>query len=132
MKKLVSWSLVLSLVAGQVAPCWAQAAASTTAECSEQGRLDATRTSTSGAFTVGLLSGFGLGLIGTGLAWGFQATPRPDESKLATLPSAECREAFRETYGREGKARKRGAALTGGLIGTAIIVTIVVASGSSN
>jgi hypothetical protein len=101
---------------------------STTMACIEKGAHSGSRTSTGGALAIGVVSGVGLGLIGTGLAWAFQGEPLPPAAELNALDSAECRVAYKDSYGEQGKRRKRSAALTGGLIGTAVLLGVVAAS----
>lgn len=161
MKKIVSVLLTFTLVLTYALPCWSQTPDSTQsapappstgvttatpssegpvngkpthtpAEFAEQGKSDAREVGTGGAFTIGLVSGFGLGIIGTALAWGFQGEPDPPKAKTEPLPNVESRLAYSDAYGKAGKSKKRGAALVGGLIGTAAIVAVVAASGSES
>lgn len=133
MQKFTCLVLSIALVSAPVLPCLARAADATSppdatagsAACTEQGREAGRRTSTTGAFTIGLVSGFGLGLIGTGLAWAFQGEPQPPAASVQALENAECRIAYAGEYGRQGRAKKRLAVLTGGLVGTALIVGVV-------
>ncbi|HET9327408.1 MAG TPA: hypothetical protein VFQ05_11580 [Candidatus Eisenbacteria bacterium] len=160
MKKMVSLLLTFTLVLTYALPCWSQTPdstqstpappsavttatpssevpvngkpAHTPAEFAEQGKSDARELGTGGAFTIGLVSGIGLGIIGTALAWGFQGEPDPPKAKTEPLPNVESRLAYSDAYGKAGKSKKRGAALVGGLIGTAAIVAVVAASGSGS
>ena len=141
MKQILSLFLAISVAVTSVSPCFAQVAAQTgqgmkavrtAADCSEQGRDAGNLHSTGGAFTVGVASGVLLGLIGTGGAWLFQGTPEPSSEALQGLDNAECRQAFREAYGQTAKRKKRGAALKGGLLGTAVAVVLILSSSSSN
>lgn len=153
MKKLLSLLLTFSLVLSSVVPCWSQAPDSSQAtapisnaapitdtapaskpalnysDFAEQGKRDAQETGTGGAFTIGVVSGLGLGFIGTVLACGFQGEPEAPPAKTEPLLNTESRLAYTTAYGKEGKRKKRGAALVGGLIGTAALVSIIVASG---
>ncbi|MGI9174144.1 MAG: hypothetical protein ACR2GR_02335 [Rhodothermales bacterium] len=83
----------------------------------------------------GFAGGVGLGLIGTGVAYGLAA------NSSATLPadkvvfiqgrSADYRLAYQRAY-KDGVQRKRKrSALVGGFVGTAAIVTVLVASGAN-
>ena len=135
MKKLVSVALAMTMTLTSVLPCFAQtsevaATTSTAADCVEKGRADGKAMGTGGAFTIGLVSGVGLGLLGTLIAWVAQGEPDPPATEAAKLENAECRLNYADAYAKSGKRKKRGAALTGGLIGTAAIVAVLVSSGS--
>jgi hypothetical protein len=99
-------------------------------DCMLRGTADGKKTSTGGAFTVGITSGFLLGLIGTAIAYVAQGEPRPTQAESAANLGAGCRLAYEDAYGEAGKKKKKNSALLGGLIGTAIIV-IVIASSSN-
>ena len=100
-------------------------------DCVLRGRSDGSKTSTGGAFGIGVASGLLLGLIGTGIAYFAQGEPSPTAAQSAAIADASCRLAYEDAYGKEGKKKKRSSALTGGLIGTAVIVVAIVASGDS-
>uniref|UniRef100_A0A832IC02 Uncharacterized protein n=1 Tax=Eiseniibacteriota bacterium TaxID=2212470 RepID=A0A832IC02_UNCEI len=140
MKRPISLLLSVSMLVSSVAPCWSQAPAGAAAPpapalshaaCSERGVREADHVGTGGAFTVGLVSGLGLGLIGTALAWGLQARPQPPAETQESLDNAECRLAYRNAYASAGQGKKRRAALIGGLIGTTVVVVAVAASGGA-
>jgi hypothetical protein len=100
-------------------------------KCHQMGKADASKLGTSGSFVGGLVGGLFLGLIGTGIAVLAQGQPEPPEASLQALEREECQYAYTEAYESKGRSKKRTSALTGGLIGTAVLVVIVVAAGSS-
>jgi hypothetical protein len=87
---------------------------------------------TGGSFAGGFAGGIFLGLIGTGIAY---AAQNPSE-----LPMHERVEAqwfgseyvlgLQQGYADRTRSRKRSSALTGGLLGTATLVVLVMSSGS--
>jgi hypothetical protein len=79
--------------------------------------------STGGSFAGGLGLGLVLGLIGTGIAYAVASEPEPPYEAISRDMEETCRSAFIEGYKREGKTRKRSAALTGGFVGTVIVAT---------
>ena len=97
-------------------------------DCILRGDEDGQRTSTSGAFTVGITSGILLGLVGTLIAYVAQGEPKPTQAQSAASPGAQCRLLYEDAYGKAGREKKRHSALVGGLIGTGIIVTVILAS----
>ena len=99
-------------------------------DCELRGSADGKKTSTGGAFAVGITSGLLLGLIGTAIAYVGQGEPKPTQAQSAANPGTGCRLAYEDAYGKVGKSRKRNSALLGGLIGTAIIVTVIYSSGN--
>lgn len=112
-------------------PAPAQVGTSSNAsDCMERGGTDGARISTGGAFTVGLTCGVLLGLIGTGIAYFTQAEPKPSTNQAAVNTDPACRLAYEDAYGEAGKKKKKRSALIGGLIGTAVIVTVITASGN--
>jgi hypothetical protein len=101
-------------------------------KCHQQGKEDGSKLGTTGSFIGGLAGGVLLGLIGTGIAVLVQSTPEPSADKLEALEREECRYAYTEAYESKGKGKKRTSALIGGLVGTAVLVGIIVASNSSD
>jgi len=137
MKRTICLVLVFALLNATVLPCWSQNAPATSpgttpAACNQQGRADGKETSTGGALAIGLVSGLGLGLIGTIVAVVAQGEPEPPADKVAALQDTECRLEYKDAYGKSGKGKKRGAALLGGLLGTAALVAIVASSNSGS
>lgn len=133
MRRLVSLIAVVAFASSLAAPCWSQGTAPAAApgSCHEKGRAEGENFPTGGAFTVGLVSGALAGLIGTGIAYAFQGEPAAPESSVGPLTDGTCRIEFRDAYAKAGRAKKRKAALTGGLLGTGIAVVAIVAAGAN-
>jgi hypothetical protein len=96
------------------------------------GQALANQQSVGGRFAGGFAAGFFLGLIGTGIAWavaGSDDTPVPSThaSQLASS-NPNYNLAFQQGYSARLKSRRKSSALTGGLVGTAVIVTILLAT----
>jgi hypothetical protein len=103
--------------------------------CHKQGEDDAQARSTSGSTIAGFASGFLLGLIGTGIVVLAQSKSEPSDSVMMSLEEAseECQYAYTQAFEDESIKMKRKSALTGGLIGTAVLVAIYLAAeGGSN
>ena len=100
--------------------------------CIERGLSDGKHAPTGGAFAIGFVSGFFLGLIGTGIAYAGQAEPEAPAFIKYGSGDATCRMAYADVFGKMGKKQKRNAALQGGILGTVAIVVLVVSAGSSN
>lgn len=105
-------------------------ALSNMSDCTLRGRNAGEKVSTGGAFTVGVTCGLLLGLIGTGIAYFTQATPRPTTAEAAAITDPACRLAYEDAYGEAGKPKKKQSALIGGLIGTVVLVVVYSASGN--
>lgn len=100
------------------------------------GRAAAERIGTAGSFAGGFAGGFFLGLIGTGIAY---AAASGSDAQLPALEAARLAQAtsdyqlaFRQGFEERVRSRRKGAALTGGLLGTAVIVVILVSAAGSN
>lgn len=96
------------------------------------GRAAAERVGTGGSFAGGFVGGFFLGLIGTGIAYAVASgsdaqLPALDAARLAQATS-DYQLAFRQGFEERVRARRKGAALTGGLLGTATIVVLVLSA----
>ncbi|MCD4828458.1 MAG: hypothetical protein K8R90_03390 [Candidatus Cloacimonetes bacterium] len=89
------------------------------------GRAAGEQHSSSGWFIGGVASGFLLGLIGTAIIAVAASGTVP-----AYIPDEVDAMGYRTGYIDRSKSKNRGAAIGGGLLGTAIIVIIFVASGS--
>lgn len=76
----------------------------------------------------GFVSGAFLGLIGTAITWALanSSTATPDR-----MPDSVEQSCFREGYSAKARSTNSGAALTGGLLGTALLVVLVVSASSS-
>jgi hypothetical protein len=100
-------------------------------DCIESGRNDGRHADTGGSFVGGLFGGLLLGVIGTGIAYVAQGEPDPPTTARYAKQGAECRMAYSDAFGEQGKKRKRSAALTGGLLGTAVWIVVIAAASSS-
>ena len=98
------------------------------------GMADAqTMHSSGGRFGGGMLLGITLGLIGTGIAYALASSSEPipmivPEERNGQAVDANC---YRVGYVDKAKSKNKSAALSGGLLGTAAFVLIVVASTSN-
>jgi hypothetical protein len=100
--------------------------------CKMQGKSDGKTIKTGGSFAGGFAGGVLLGLIGTGIAVLAQSKPEPPIDKVMAMPADTCRTIYTEAYKSAGKGKKQSSALVGGLVGTAIIVTVILATSSSD
>ena len=84
----------------------------------------------SGWMAGGFVSGILLGLIGTGISWAMASSSSVDVNRVPDGVEASC---YRDGYTSKAKSKNSSNALTGGLLGTAVLVVLVVsaASGSS-
>jgi hypothetical protein len=99
-----------------------------------EGQTAAMNVGTGGWFGGSFASGVFLGLIGTGVSWGLAAgsnADMPPEKKLTiTNPDPSYRAFAEKAYGDKVRAKRKSAALKGGLLGTAAFV-LIYASASS-
>lgn len=99
-----------------------------------EGQTAAMNVGTSGWFSGSFVSGVFLGLIGTGVSYGAAAASNvemPPEKKLMITSPDPSYQAFAEkAYSDKVRAKRKSAALKGGLLGTAAFV-ILYASASS-
>jgi hypothetical protein len=96
-----------------------------------RGRADADQVhSGSGWMAGGFVSGILLGLIGTGVAWAMASSSTVEVSRVPEGLDASC---YRDGYTSKAKSKNSTNALTGGLLGTAVLIVLVVSatSGSS-
>lgn len=137
MKRVTGLLTLVALVSTLVTPSWSQGMApdssrsappAASASCFEQGREAGSSYPTGGAFTVGLVSGALAGLIGTGLAYAFQAEPAAPEELVRPIADSGCRVEFRSAYAKEARAKKRRSALLGGLLGSAVAAVVIVST----
>ena len=101
-----------------------------------EGEVAAQRVGTGGWFVGGFASGLVLGLIGTAVIYvaaGNSDTAVPPDRRLviANQPS-HYQQAFEVGYGEKIKSKRKGAALGGGLLGTATIVLLIVSASSGD
>ena len=130
-----------SLLAQQSQPsAVTQAGTPSAAELMARGRLDGTNAAqgvgTGGWMAGGIATGVLTGLIGTVVIWAAAgssdvAVPADRRVQIADQP-ATYQQQYESGYGEKLKARRKGAALGGGLLGTAALVLMVMsASGDS-
>lgn len=104
--------------------------------CAEQGQREGAMIKTGGAFACGLVGGLTLGLIGTGIAFAAQGSPRAPEMQAQVAAVRGLDERCLYDYNREfesaGKFQKRKAAVAGGIMGTAAIVVAVLSATRSH
>lgn len=108
-------------------------AAASWADCALMGKRHGQNIGTGGSTAGGLIGGVLLGLIGTGVAVLAQSKSEPPAQYLFEMEEkgGECQYAYIEAFNQESIGKKRKAALTGGLIGTAVLLAIVVANSGS-
>lgn len=96
-----------------------------------RGRADADQVhSGSGWMAGGFVSGILLGLIGTGITWAMANSSTVEVSRVPEGLDANC---YRDGYTSKARSKNTTNALTGGLLGTAVLIVLVVSatSGSS-
>jgi len=100
------------------------------ADCHMMGKRHGKNVGTGGSMAGGLVGGLLLGLIGTGIAVLAQSESDPPAEYLFEMEDrgGECQYAYIEAFNSQSVSKKRKAALTGGLIGTAVLVMVVVAA----
>ena len=78
----------------------------------------------------GLASGVFLGLIGTGIMYAVASSSSSDVERVPDGVDGSC---YRAGYSAKARSMNTSSALTGGLLGTAVLVLLVVSatSGSS-
>jgi len=98
--------------------------------CDMRGKSDGRKQSTGGSTVGGLFGGLLLGLIGTGIAVLAQTKSDPPADYMLQLDgqSDECKYAYIEAFRDANHSKKKSSALTGGLIGTVVIVSIILAT----
>jgi hypothetical protein len=96
--------------------------------CHQKGKVDGGKVSSGGSGVAGFAGGVLLGLIGTGLVVLIQSDSDPKAENMVALEGEECKYAYIEAFQDKSLSKKRKSALIGGLIGTAILVMVVVAS----
>ena len=95
-----------------------------------RGRADADQVhSGSGWMAGGFVSGILLGLIGTGVAWAMASSSTVEVSPVPEGLDASC---YRDGYTSKAKSKNATNALTGGLLGTAVLVVLLVSATSGS
>ena len=77
----------------------------------------------------GVVLGFLGGPYGTGLIWGVSFLPNPRPILVPEEAEEMC---YRQGFKKEAKGDNNVAAGVGGLIGTALLITVVIATGGAN
>jgi hypothetical protein len=97
------------------------------------GQMLANTRGTGGSFVGGLAGGLVLGLIGTGIAYAAQGPSELPVSALAESQKygSEYLLGVQQGFADRSKAKKRSSALTGGLLGTAAFVALVLSASGS-
>ena len=83
----------------------------------------------SGWMIGGLASGVLLGLIGTAITYAIASSSTPEARSIPEGVEATC---YRDGYVSRAKSMNTTNALTGGLIGTAVLVLIVISASSAS
>ena len=83
----------------------------------------------SGWMAGGFVSGILLGLIGTGISWAMASSSSVEVNRVPDGVEASC---YREGYTSKAKGKNSSNALTGGLLGTAVLVLLVVSATSGS
>lgn len=107
-------------------------AARTMADGMVAGQIMGRSQSSTGSFVGGFAGGLLLGLIGTGIAYAAQG---PSDLPMAAQADAgrygsEYVLGLQQGFADSSKAKKRSSALTGGLLGTATLLVLVLSAGS--
>lgn len=131
----LAWLAVLALVlAPSVAPAQQVKAGvpNPMAEGALEGQRAAEVVGTNGYFAGGFVSGLALGLIGTGIAWavaGSSDVSIPASAQAMIQPNGpEWVYGYQTAFAERLKSRRKSAALSGGLLGTAALLVIFVAA----
>ena len=132
MKKLAIIYLSMFLIAS---PLYSQDSTEVTKYTLIQGEFDGALSaqqnySAGGWLAGGLASGLFLGLIGTGIIYGISSSGEVSPPISITLmlenKPSEYRSGFYIGYSRKARKQKKSKALTGGLLGTAAFVILVL------
>ena len=83
----------------------------------------------SGWMAGGFVSGVLLGLIGTGISYAIASSSSVEVSRVPDGVEASC---YREGYVSKAKGTNTSNALTGGLLGTALLVVLIVSASSGS
>jgi hypothetical protein len=112
----------------------AAASAALFAQAQSDGRVAAASVGTGRWAIGGFASGFFVGLIGTGVSWALAGSTNaevPPEKRLliASQPIAY-QQAYEKGFADKVRSNRKSAALTNGLLGTALFLTIFVSATS--
>lgn len=83
----------------------------------------------SGWMAGGFVSGILLGLIGTGISWAMASSSSVEVNRVPDGVEASC---YRDGYTSKAKSKNSSNALTGGLLGTAVLVLLIVSASSGS
>lgn len=142
-KRITARVLVLSLLFGasslfaqQAQPSGVTQAGATSAESMARGRLDgqtaAQSKGTGGWMIGGVVTGVTTGLVGTVIIWAVAgssdvAVPPERRVQIANEPPTY-QQSYEAGYGEKLKSKRKGAALGGGLLGTAAFLLLVLSA----
>lgn len=109
-------------------------AAAVIAQATMDGQSTATNVGTGGWFGGSMVGGVFTGLIGTAVSYALAASsnvelPAQNRAQIATQQS-DYQINFEKAYADKVRSKRKGAALKGGLVGTAAFVALVLASSS--
>lgn len=130
-----------SLLAQQQQPAAVtQSGAANATEIMARGQLDgqtaAQGVGTGGWMAGGVVTGLFTGLIGTAVIWAVagssDVTMPPDRRLQIANEPATYQQSYESSYGQKLKSRRKGAALGGGLLGTAAFVLIYLSATSGD
>ncbi|MDQ3996362.1 MAG: hypothetical protein M3303_05035 [Gemmatimonadota bacterium] len=98
------------------------------------GRMAAARAGTAGWAIGGFASGFFVGLIGTGVSWALAGSSHvelpADQRLLIVSQPVTYQQAYEKGYADRVRSKRKSSALTNGLLGTALFLTIFVSATS--
>jgi hypothetical protein len=104
------------------------------AQAQVDGQMAAANVGTGGWFGGGFLGGLLLGLIGTGATYAFASSSHvelpPDKQLIVVSRPAAYQQAYTKAFGDKVRSKRKTSALTGGLIGTATLVVVVLSAAS--
>jgi hypothetical protein len=148
-KRITGGAVVLALLFGagtlvaqqQTQPSGVtQASVPSAAELMAKGNLDgqtsAQGVGTGGWMAGGVVTGLLTGLIGTAIIWavaGSSDVSVPADRRVQIAgENATYQQAYESGYGSKLKSKRKGAALGGGLLGTAALVLLIVSAGDGS
>jgi hypothetical protein len=112
------------------------AAAKFLAQAQAEGQMAATGVGTGGWFGGGFASGLFLGLIGTGVSYALASSSSaelPPDKRLAIVSQPLAyQQSYEKGFADKVRSRRKGSALTGGLLGTATFLVIYLSAMSGN
>lgn len=104
------------------------------AQAQSDGRVAAASVGTWGWAIGGFASGFFVGLVGTGVSWAVARSSNvevpPDKRLLIANQPTTYQQAYEKGFADKVRSNRKSAALTNGLLGTALFLTIFVSATS--